>query len=58
MNTFILDELRLLCQRFSRQEVEKTFARAQKNDIRSLGWVVKELYRVSRRHDRKEVSSH
>jgi hypothetical protein len=58
MNTFILDELRLLCQRFSRQEVEKTFARAQKNDIRSLGWIVKELYRVSRRHDRKENSSH
>jgi hypothetical protein len=52
MNNFILDELRLVCQRFSHEEVEKTFARAQKNGIRSLGWIVKELYRTARRHDR------
>ena len=49
MNNFILDELRLLCQRFSREEVEKAFARAKKNDIRSLGWIAKELYRFSSR---------
>jgi hypothetical protein len=48
INTFILDELRLLCQRFDMTEVEKTFARARKNDIRSLGWVAKELYRNNR----------
>ncbi len=54
MNTFILDELRLITQRFSADEVEKTFARAVKNDIRSLGWIVKELYRISRKHDRKD----
>ncbi len=54
MNTFILDELRLITQRFSADEVEKTFARAAKNDIRSLGWIVKELYRISRKHDRKD----
>jgi len=52
MNSFVLDELRLLCQRFDPDEVEKAFARAAKNDIRSLGWVAKELYRRSRRHER------
>ena len=55
MNTFILDELRLICQRFSSVEVEKAFARAEKNAIRSLSWVVRDLYRTSRRHDRKET---
>lgn len=59
MNTFILDELRLVCQRFEAKEVEKVFARAAKNDIRSLGWIVKELYRTNRRraakaHDEKK----
>lgn len=51
MNNFILDELRLVCRRFPRSEVEKAFARAQKNDIRSLAWVVQELYRAARRYD-------
>ncbi|MBN1867770.1 hypothetical protein JW916_10800 [Candidatus Sumerlaeota bacterium] len=51
MNSFILDELRLVCQRFPRSDVEKTFARARKNDIRSLGWIVRELYRLGRRRD-------
>jgi hypothetical protein len=51
MNSFILDELRLVCQRFPRSDVEKTFDRARKNDIRSLGWIVRELYRVGRRRD-------
>jgi hypothetical protein len=49
MNTFVLDELRLLCQRFEMEDVEKTFTRAAKNDIRRLGWVAKELYRVNRK---------
>ncbi|NQU42056.1 hypothetical protein HQ520_02140 [bacterium] len=49
INTFILDELRLICQRFEPSEVEKVFSRAEKNDIRSLGWIVKELYRTNRR---------
>jgi hypothetical protein len=49
MNTFILDELRLLCQRFAMEDVEKAFTRAEKNDIRSLGWVVRELCRVHKK---------
>lgn len=57
MNNFILDELRLICQRFSTGEVEKAFARAAKNDIRSLRWIAQELYRTSRRHDRTEKNS-
>ncbi|HBF35050.1 TPA: hypothetical protein DDW35_10870 [Candidatus Sumerlaeota bacterium] len=52
MNTFILDELRLLCQRFEPEDVEKAFTRAAKNDIRSLGWVAKELYRVNKKRSK------
>ena len=52
MNSFILDELRLVCQRFDAGQVEKAFERARKNDIRSLGWVVRDLYRTSRRKER------
>jgi hypothetical protein len=55
MNTFVLDELRLVSQRFSADAIEKAFARARKNGIRSLSWVVRELYRRSRRHVRKKT---
>lgn len=45
MNVFILDELRMLPQRFSIQEVRSVFRRARKNEIRSLHWVIQELVR-------------
>lgn len=55
MNSFILDELHLLSQRFAADEIEKAFDRARKNDIRSLGWVAGELYRRSRKHERSKT---
>jgi len=58
MNSFILDELHLVSQRFAPDEIEKVFARAVKNDIRSLGWVVKELYRTNRRRTAGSSKGH
>ncbi len=45
MNVFILDELRMLPQKFSMQEVRSVFRRARKNEIRSLHWIMQELVR-------------
>lgn len=45
MNVFILDELRMLPQRFPMQEVRSVFRRARKNEIRSLHWIMQELVR-------------
>lgn len=45
MNAFVLDELRLVRQRFPVELVRRTFRRAQKNEIRSLRWVLQELMR-------------
>ena len=45
MNVFILDELRMLPQKFSMQEIRSAFSRARKNEIRSLRWVIQELVR-------------
>ncbi len=45
MNVFILDELRMLPQRFEMQEVRSVFRQARKNEIRSLHWIMQELVR-------------
>lgn len=50
MNAFILDELRLLRQRFPIEQVRRQFRRAQQNEIHALSWVVKELVRGNRKH--------
>ena len=47
MNTFILDELRLIRQRFPITLIEKVFKRAKYFSIPSLHWVLKELFRIS-----------
>lgn len=54
INSLILDQLRLICHRFDHGAVEKTFERARKNDIRSLGWIVRELYQAAATHERTE----
>jgi hypothetical protein len=51
MNVFILDELRMLPQKFSMHEIRGAFARARKNEIHSLRWVIQELVR---RHKKTE----
>jgi hypothetical protein len=54
MNTFILDELRLLSSRFTLKRVKRAFALAHQRGIRQLGWVARELYRWERRDRQKE----
>lgn len=55
MNAFILDELRMLPQRFTMDEIRRVFRTARKNEIRSLHWVMQEL--VRRRSKSEEVKS-
>jgi len=57
MNAFILDELRLIRQRFPIDMVRRTFRRASQNDIHSLQWVVRELIRQKRKLDEKAGES-
>jgi hypothetical protein len=49
MNAFVLDELRLIRERYPTDEIRRSFRRAQKNEIRSLNWVVRELARAAKK---------
>lgn len=49
MNSFVLDELRLIRQRFDIDQVRRMFGRARQNNVRSLHWVVRELVRHRKR---------
>ncbi|MCX7018920.1 MAG: hypothetical protein WCK47_08115 [bacterium] len=53
MNVFVLDELRLVRQRFPIEAVRRVFHRARQNEIRSLQWIVRELVRGRRSHEQK-----
>jgi len=54
MNAFVLDELRLVRQRFPIEAVRRVFRRAQQNEIRSLQWIVRELVRGRRNREKKD----
>jgi hypothetical protein len=56
MNAFVLDELRLVRQRFPAEMVRRTFRRAQQNEIRSLHWVVQELVKQKKKTDEENSS--
>lgn len=45
MNSFILDELRLITERCDIDLVERVFARAKKRGVQSLSWILAELRR-------------
>lgn len=57
MNAFILDELRLIRQRFPMEMVRRTFRRAATNEIHSLAWVVRELIRQKRTFDEQKAEN-
>ena len=48
MNSFVLDELRLVARRFPLESVRTVFGRAGLNDVHDLGWAVRELIKFSR----------
>lgn len=54
INTFILDELRLVRSRFPADEVRRQFRRARENEIHSLHWVVKELLKSKSRNEEQD----
>lgn len=56
MNAFVLDELKLVRQRFPADAIRRTFRRAQQNEIRSLHWIVQELVRQKKAHDEENSS--
>ena len=43
INSFIVDELRLLARRFPLEAIRRVFGRAAKNDAPELRWAVREL---------------
>lgn len=45
VNSFIVDEIEVLVERFPMDKIEQTIDRAARHEIRSIGWVVKELIR-------------
>ncbi len=49
VNSFIVDQIEVLARRFPLEEIEKTIARAARHEIRSIGWVAKELIRDASR---------
>ena len=54
MNSFILDELRLIRRRFEMSAIRKIFHRAKDHGIQSMGWVLRELHREVARKKKKE----
>lgn len=53
MNSFIVDEIEILSRRFPLEAIELAIRRAARHEIRSIGWVAKELIRDSSRPKKK-----
>ncbi len=45
LNTFVLDEIRLIAMRYDMALVRKVFARARQKEVQSLAWILKEVRR-------------
>ncbi|MBI3737324.1 hypothetical protein HY256_12530 [Candidatus Sumerlaeota bacterium] len=56
MNSFIVDEIEILARRFPLDEIEKAIQRAARHEIRSIGWVAKELIRDQSRKKKPKKS--
>lgn len=54
MNFFILDELRLMRQRFELSVIKKAFDAARQFGGKSLNWVMRQLLAGSKKDDKKE----
>jgi hypothetical protein len=49
MNSFIVDEIEVLAERFTLEAIERTIDRGAKHEIQSIGWVARELIRDAKR---------
>lgn len=54
MNSFVLDELRLMRNRFPLDKIKRAFERARQNELTSLNWVVRQLFRESKKNGQAE----
>lgn len=54
MNSFIVEQIEIVARRFEIDEIRHTMERAARHDLRSIGWVLKELIRD---HAKKEKES-
>ena len=49
MNSFIVDEIEILVERFSIEKIERSIRRGAKHEIRSIHWVARDLIREAQR---------
>ncbi len=54
MNTFILEQIEVLCRRFPIEWIRLAIDRAANHNIRSMGWVLKELIRDYGKEQKKK----
>ena len=54
MNLFVLDELRLIRQRFKLSDVKRVFESAKRHEITSLRWVMRQLLGGKKKHGEKK----
>lgn len=49
VNSFIVDQIEILARRFALEDIEKMMRRAERHEVRQLGWVIKELVREKKK---------
>jgi hypothetical protein len=54
MNSFIVEQIEILAQRFPYEAIQKTIERAARHELRNIGWVAKELIRDATRDKPKK----
>jgi hypothetical protein len=57
MNSFIVDEIEILAQRFPMEAIERTIERAASHEIRTIGWVARELIRDSTKSKKERIKN-
>ncbi len=57
LNSFIVDEIEILAQRFPLEAIELTIDRAAKHEIRSIGWVARELIRDTSKNPKNRLKN-
>jgi hypothetical protein len=54
MNAYILEQIEIAARRFSMESIRLTIERAERHEIRTMGWVLKELIRDHTKQQKKK----
>lgn len=54
MNAFILEQIEIAARRFPMESIRLTIERAERHEIRTMGWVLKELIRDHAKQEKKK----